>query len=48
MQGRNRDIDVENGHVDAGVEGEDGMNWEIRIDIYTLPCVNLIASGNML
>ena len=25
-----------------------GMNWEIRIDIYTLPCVKSLASGNML
>ena len=39
MQVRNRDTDVENGHVDTGEEGEGGTNWEIRIDIYTLPCV---------
>ena len=38
-QGRNRDVDVENGHVDTGEEGESGTNWEIRIDIHTLPCV---------
>ena len=38
MQGRNRDEDVENTHVGTGEEEEDGMNWEIRIDIYTLPC----------
>ena len=25
-----------------------GMNWEIGIDIYTLPCVKQIASGNLL
>ena len=48
MQGRNRDIDIENGHVDTGGEGEGGTNWEIRIDIYTLPCVKQMASGNML
>ena len=24
------------------------MNWEIGIDIYTLPCVKQIASGNLL
>ena len=34
FQGRNRDIDIENGHVDTAVAG--GMNWEIGIDIYTL------------
>ena len=29
-------------------EGEGGMNWEVRIDIYTLPCVKSIVSGNLL
>ena len=29
-------------------EREGGMNWKIRIDINTLPCVGLIASGNLL
>ena len=29
-------------------EGEDGTDWEIRIDIYTLPCVKQRASGNLL
>ena len=24
------------------------LYWEIRIDIYTLPCVTQIASGNLL
>ena len=24
------------------------MDWEIRIDIYTLPCVKQITSGNLL
>ena len=47
MQGRNRDADVENGCVDTGGEGG-GMNWEVRIDIYTLPRVQQIASGNLL
>lgn len=28
------------GRVDPGEEGESGINWEIRIDIYTLLCVN--------
>ena len=36
---RNRDIDVENGHVDTGGEGEGGTNREIRFDINTPPCV---------
>ena len=27
---------------------EGGMNWEIRFDINTLPCVKQIASGNLL
>ena len=26
-------------------EGEGGTNWEMRIDIYTLPCVKQIAGG---
>ena len=26
-------------HVDTGGEGESGTNWEIRVDICTLPCV---------
>ena len=30
-----------------GGEREGGMNWEIRIDIYTLPCVKQVASGNL-
>ena len=48
MQGRNRDTDVENGRVDTEGEGGGRMNWEIRIDVYTLPCVKLIASGKLL
>ena len=48
MPGRNRDADLENGCVDM-VGGEvGGMNWEIGIDIHTLPCVKQIARGNML
>ena len=35
MQGRNRDSDVKNGHVDTGEEGEDGTNWERSADIHT-------------
>ena len=29
-------------------EGEGGINWEIRSDKYTIPCVKQIASGNQL
>ena len=43
MQGRNRDEDVENRHVDTVGEGEGGTNWEIRIDIHTLPCAKHLA-----
>ena len=39
LQGRNRDADVENRHVDTGGEGEGGTNWEIRNDIFTLQCM---------
>ena len=28
-------------------EEERGMNWKIRFDINTLPCVEQIASGNL-
>ena len=28
-------------------DGEHGMNWEIQIGIYTLPCVKWIASGKL-
>ena len=43
--GRNRDADTKNEHVDAGVGRGSGMDWEIRIDKYTPPCVKQIASG---
>ena len=36
FQGRYRNADTENGYMDIG---ESGTNWEIRIDIYTLPHV---------
>ena len=46
LQGRNRDPDVENKHMDTkagkrGVGGGGGgvMNWEIGIDMYTLMCI---------
>ena len=29
-------------------EGEGGVNWDIRIDMYTPPCVKQIASGDLL
>ena len=32
----------------GGGEGEGGMNWEIRFDINTVPCVQQIANGNLL
>ena len=44
LQGRNRDTDVENRCVDMA---ESGMNWEIRVYIYTLLCVKCIAKGNL-
>ena len=44
MQGRNRDTDVENGHVDTAEEGEGKMNWESWIDIYTLLLLLLLLS----
>ena len=44
----NRNTDIENGHVITGQEGDGGMNWEVRIDIYTLPCIKQTASGKLL
>ena len=32
----------------TGREGEGGMNWGIRIDIHTLPCLKQRASGKLL
>ena len=34
--------------MDIGGDVEGGMNWEIGVDIYALPCVKQIASGNLL
>ena len=45
MQGRNRDADAENEHVDTVGEEDGGMNG---ITIYILPCVKQIASGKLL
>ena len=46
LQGRNRDTDAENKCMDTkggkqqeGDGNGGGMNWEIRIDIYTLMCI---------
>ena len=33
--------------MDTG-EGWGGVNWDIRIDMYTPPCGKQIASGNLL
>ena len=42
LQGRERDMDIESGHVDTVVEEEGGMNLEIRTDIYTTDsCIDL-------
>ena len=35
-------------YTDTGAEGEGRMNWEIKIDIYTWPCIKWIASGKLL
>ena len=40
------ETDIENRYVTQ--RGEGGMNWEIRVDIYTLPSVKQLASGNLL
>ena len=41
MQGRNTDIDVENGH---GL-GESGTNWEVRTDMHTLLCIKQLVGS---
>ena len=46
--GQEQKCNKENGHVDAGDEGEGEVNWETGIDTYTLPCVGQITSGNLL
>ena len=49
MQGRNRNTDLINRHVDRiGGKGEVGTNWEIGIDMYALQCVKQIASEKLL
>ena len=34
--------------MDMGGEGEGENNWEIRTDIYALPCVKEMAHGKLL
>ena len=52
MQGRNRDTDVENKHMDTKggkrSGGGGGMNWEAGIDIYTLIGIKQITNKNLL
>ena len=53
LQGRNKDTDVENKHMDTKGgkwwgAGGGGMNWEIGIDIYTLICIKQITNKNLL
>ena len=43
-----RDTDIEKELVDTAGKGEEGTNGETRIDIYALPCVKQIASGNLM
>ena len=39
VKDRNRNADVEKGHVDTVGEGEGGKNWESSVGIHTLQCV---------
>ena len=53
LQGRNRDIDVENKRMDTKgesgrVRGDGVMNWEIGIGMYTLICIKLMTNKNLL
>ena len=48
LQGKNRDADVGNRHVNTGVVQWSGLNWEIGINICTLLCAKQIASEYML
>ena len=47
LQGRNRDTDTENSHMDM-VMGEGGMGKKNCTDIYILPCGKQIAGGKLL
>ena len=48
LQSRNRDTDIENKGMDTKGERKRGMNWEIEINIYTLPCIKQITNENLL
>ena len=39
LQGRKRDINIENGLVDTVRGGAGGTNWESNMETYTLLCV---------
>ena len=45
LQDRNRDADVEKGHVDTKGGRRRGIHWESNIDRYTLPCVTQTDNG---
>ena len=46
--GQEKNSDVENEHVDRAGKGESRTSWEIRIDVYTLPCVKWLARDRQL
>ena len=48
LQGRNRDVDVKNEHMDMAVrgKGECGTNRESNTDVYTLPRVKEKPGGS--
>ena len=54
LQGRNRDTDVENKHMDTkrGKRRWGGgggvMNWATGIDMYTLMCIKLMTNKYLL
>ena len=45
-QEQRRRLREQKGGHRGGKEG--GMNWKMRMDIYTLPCIKQVASGNLL
>ena len=48
MQGKTSNVDVEDGLVDTGVEGEGRINRERSTDIYALARVKQMASEKLL
>ena len=44
FQGKNGDADAHKGHVDTDGKWQNGVNWEVWIDVYTLPCGKQMAS----